>query len=104
MVERIVDIATDGRHLAALRGFLTVSEQKSEVGRIPLDDITAVIVHAHGITYSNNLLVALERVTAYRIQDFQTGRDVIPYCEAEMGNTDGQGTSDGVANAGCGVC
>ena len=59
MVERIVDIATDGRHLAALRGFLTVSEQKSEIGRIPLDDITAVIVHAHGTTYSNNLLVAL---------------------------------------------
>lgn len=59
MVERIVDIATDGRHLAALRGFLTVSESRAEIGRVPLDDITAVIVHAHGITYSNNLLVAL---------------------------------------------
>jgi len=59
MVERVVDIATDGRHLSAYRGFLIVSEDKQEVGRVPLDDVTAVIVHAHGITWSTNLVVAL---------------------------------------------
>lgn len=58
-MDRIVDIETDGRHLAAFRGFLVVSEDSNEVGRVPLDDILGVIVHAHGITYSNNLLVAL---------------------------------------------
>lgn len=58
-MERIVDIATDGRHLSAHRGFLIVSEDREEVGRIPLDDIAAVIVHAHGITWSTNLIVAL---------------------------------------------
>ncbi len=58
-MDRIVDIATDGRHLSAYRGFLKVEERNQEVGRIPLDDIGAVLVHAHGITYSNNLLVAL---------------------------------------------
>lgn len=63
-MDRIVDIETDGRHLAALRGFLTVSEGREEVGRIPLDDIGALIVHAHGISYSNNLLVALARRNA----------------------------------------
>lgn len=58
-MDRIVDIATDNQHLAAYRGFLTVSREGDEVGRVALDDIAAVIVHAHGITYSNNLLVAL---------------------------------------------
>lgn len=58
-MERIVDIATDGRHLSAHRGFLIVEEQRTEVGRVPLDDVAAVIVHAHGITWSTNLIVAL---------------------------------------------
>src|SRR6202008_3461807 len=58
-MDRIVDIATDGRHLSAHRGFLIVSERQEEGGRIPLDDGAAVIVHAHGITWSTNLIVAL---------------------------------------------
>lgn len=58
-MDRIVDIATDGRHLSVLRGFLIVSQDREEVGRVPLDDIAAVIVHAHGITWSTNLVVAL---------------------------------------------
>ena len=49
-MDRIVDIGTDGLHLAAYRGFLIVSRDREEVGRIALDDIHAVIVHAHGIT------------------------------------------------------
>ncbi|MGB3538267.1 MAG: hypothetical protein WBA42_08905 [Mesorhizobium sp.] len=58
-MERIVDIATDGRHLSAYRGFLVVSEDRAEVGRIPLDDVAAVIIHAHGVTWTTNLVVAL---------------------------------------------
>lgn len=58
-MERIVDIATDGRHLSVLRGFMVVTEDRQEVGRIPLDDIAAVIIHAHGVTWSTNLIVAL---------------------------------------------
>jgi len=58
-MERIVDIATDGRHLSAYRGFLVVSEDRAEVGRIPLDDVAAVIVHAHGVTWTTSLVVAL---------------------------------------------
>ncbi len=59
MSNRIVEIAEDGRHLGKVRGFLTVSAGGDELGRVPLDDIAAVIGNAHGITYSNNLLVAL---------------------------------------------
>lgn len=58
-MERIVDIATDGRHLSVHRGFLIVAEERVEVGRVPLDDVAAVIVHAHGVTWSTNLMVAL---------------------------------------------
>lgn len=58
-MERIVDIETEKQHLSAYRGFMRVERDGQEIGRIALDDIAAVIIHAHGITYSNNLLVAL---------------------------------------------
>lgn len=59
MIGRVIEIAEDGRHLAKARGFLTVSADKAEIGRVPIDDVGAVIASAHGITYSNNLLTAL---------------------------------------------
>ena len=58
-MDRIVDIATDGRHLSVYRGFLIVEADRKEVGRVALDDIHAVIVHAHGTTWSANLVAAL---------------------------------------------
>lgn len=58
-MERIVDIETDGRHLSAHRGFMIVSEGHEEVGRVPLADVAAVIVHAHGVTWTTSLAVAL---------------------------------------------
>lgn len=59
MVGRVVEIATDGRHLAIDRGFMTIAEKGAELGRVPLDDLAAVVANAHGLTYSNNLLVNL---------------------------------------------
>ncbi|MFA6020898.1 MAG: type II CRISPR-associated endonuclease Cas1, partial [Rhodospirillales bacterium] len=38
---------------------MTVSEGREELGRVPLADIGVVVVNAHGVTYSNNLLVTL---------------------------------------------
>lgn len=58
-MDQIVDISQDGRHLSRERGFLIASESGAEVARIPLDQIAAVLVHAHGVTWSNTLLVAL---------------------------------------------
>lgn len=58
-VGRVVDIATDGRHLSVQRGFLLVQSQGMEVGRVPLDDIDAVIASARALTFSANLLEAL---------------------------------------------
>ncbi len=59
MVGRVVEIATDGRHLSISRGFLVVTEHANEVGKIPLDDIAAIVANAHGLTYTNNVLVEL---------------------------------------------
>jgi CRISPR-associated protein Cas1 len=58
-MDRIVDIVTDGRRLSAQRGFLLIADSDGEVGRVPLDDIAAVVVHAHGVTWSTNLVCAL---------------------------------------------
>lgn len=58
-MERIVDIATDGHHLRAHRGFLMVEKDGVEVGRVALEDVHAVIVHAHGITWSGSLVTRL---------------------------------------------
>lgn len=59
MVGRVVDISEDGRHLAKDRGFLVVLQSGKEIGRLPLDDLAAVIANAHGLTFSKNLLTAL---------------------------------------------
>jgi CRISPR-associated protein Cas1 len=58
-MERVVDIETDGLFLAVYRGFLTVSAGGEEQGRIALDDIGALIVHAHGTTWSNSVFTRL---------------------------------------------
>jgi len=58
-LDQIIDIAQDGRHLSRDRGFLTVEEDGQIIGRVPLDQIAAVIVHAHGVTWTNSLLVEL---------------------------------------------
>lgn len=59
MIGRIIEISTDNKHLSIYRGFLIISENKEEIGRIAIDTIEAVIIYAHGITYSNNVLVKL---------------------------------------------
>ena len=58
-MHQIIDISTNGRHLSRDRGFLKVSERGAEIGRTPLDQVTAVIVHAHGTTWSTSLLTEL---------------------------------------------
>ncbi len=59
MIGRIVELAEEGRHAAVSRGFLTVAEGGETLGRVPLDDLAAVVFNAHGLTTSNNLMVAL---------------------------------------------
>lgn len=62
MIGRIIEVADDRRHLFLSRGFLVVQDtegERKELGQVPLDDVVAVIANAHGLSYTNNLLVAL---------------------------------------------
>lgn len=62
MIGRIVEVAEDRRHMLLHRGFMVVQDtegERKELGRVPLEDIASVIANAHGLTYTNNLLVAL---------------------------------------------
>ncbi|MDW8313262.1 MAG: type II CRISPR-associated endonuclease Cas1 [Burkholderiales bacterium] len=62
MIGRIVEIAEDCRHVSVSRGFVVVREtegERKELARIPIDDVAAVIANGHGLTYTNNLVVAL---------------------------------------------
>jgi CRISPR-associated protein Cas1 len=55
----MVEIAEDGRYLAKDRGFLTVMAGGAELGRVPLDDIVAVMATSPATTVSCSLLAEL---------------------------------------------
>ena len=59
MIGGLVEVAESGRHLSVQRGFLKVSEKGEELGRVPLDDIDALILSGPQITLSKNLMVEL---------------------------------------------
>lgn len=59
MIGRIIEIVSDGRYLHADRGFFVIRHGDIEQARVPLDDVGAVIGNAHGLTWSNELLVRL---------------------------------------------
>ena len=56
---RIVDISEPDRHLSLSHESLVVSAQGKELGRIPIRDIQAVIVHGHGSSLTLNAASAL---------------------------------------------
>jgi len=59
MVTQVVEIAEDGHHLSKYRGFMSLKRDQTEVGRVPLDDITILILSAHQITLSKALMVEM---------------------------------------------
>lgn len=59
MLGRIVEIAGEGRRLTLDRGFLNISSREGLLGRIPLDDVEAVISSSPAVTYTSQALAAL---------------------------------------------
>lgn len=59
MSGRIVELSQNGRSLHLERGFLAVREDGDNVGRIPIDDVDAVLATAQGVSWSNKALAAL---------------------------------------------
>ncbi len=57
----VLEISELGCHLATFRGFVTLSVKGDEINRIPFEHISAIITKAHGITYTQNLLVKLAK-------------------------------------------
>lgn len=72
---RVVEVAEDGRHLSKQRGFLVIATGDEEVGRVPLDDLSAVIATAPGTTASCALLAEL---ASRGIPFVLCGRDYAP--------------------------
>jgi CRISPR-associated protein Cas1 len=56
---QIVEISTPGRYLSVHRGFLRVLEQQIEIARLPLDDISAILVTTPGASLSTALATDL---------------------------------------------
>lgn len=59
MGERIIEIEQEGRFLSLERGFLVVADKEQEIGKIPLDDLLGVVIHAYSTLVSHNLLSEL---------------------------------------------
>ncbi|MFQ5717468.1 MAG: CRISPR-associated endonuclease Cas1, partial [Nitrospinales bacterium] len=59
MSRRVIEIADSGRYLSVYRGFLKVSADGEELGRVPLDDIDVLMLSGHGNALSTNVINAL---------------------------------------------
>ena len=59
MIHKAVEISGDRQHIHKSRGFLVVSKDHEEIGKLPLDDLEIVLVSGHGMSFSANLLFAL---------------------------------------------
>lgn len=59
MLGRIIEVTSENRHLSIDRGHLKVEAKDLPPTRVALDDIAVLLCNAHGLTYSNNLLVKL---------------------------------------------
>ena len=82
MIGGLVEIAEDGRHLSVHRGFLVVREEAGELGRVPLADISAVILAANQITLSKQLLIRLAEAKAVLVTcggNYHPASMTIPY-------------------------
>ncbi len=59
MDKAVIEITESGRHLCVSRGFMLVKDHGELLGKVPLDDISAVITNSYGVTFSNNIIMAL---------------------------------------------
>ena len=59
MMNRVVEIATDGVHLSLSRGFLKLTKNGEAIGQVGLPDIGALIVRGFGGSLSLNLAARL---------------------------------------------
>ena len=59
MLNRILEISEENRYISLSRGFVVVKQDNVELGKIPIDDISVLLLTAQGVTVSKNILNTL---------------------------------------------
>lgn len=59
MLNRVLEIAEENRFISLRRGFIVIQQGTEELGAVPLDDIAVLLLTAHGVTLTKNVLNAL---------------------------------------------
>lgn len=59
MLGTILELNQEGRMLCIERGFLCISHNKEECGRVPIDSLEGILVTAHKASFTRPFLVAL---------------------------------------------
>lgn len=59
MLNRVLEIAEENRYISLKRGFICIQSGNKELGSVPLDDISVLLLSAQGITVTKNVLNAL---------------------------------------------
>lgn len=88
-MRQVVELSTDGARISVERGFLVV-QGEGVSGRVPLDDVEAVIASAQRLTYSNAVLAALaERGVPLVIcgRDYAPAAVVMPISTSSISRT-----------------
>ncbi|WP_169568154.1 type II CRISPR-associated endonuclease Cas1 [Sneathiella limimaris] len=62
MKNRVVEISSDGAHLSVDRGFLSVAMGRECVGKVAIEDMSALIIRGHGASFSANICARLADV------------------------------------------
>ena len=77
MTGQIVEITQPGHWLRKMRGFLEVRHRAEPLGRVPLDDITAVIISVPGCSVST---VLVDELSKRNIPIVICGANYLPSC------------------------
>ena len=59
MLNRILEISEENRYISLSRGFVVVKQDNVELGKIPIDDVSVLLLTAQSVTVSKNILNAL---------------------------------------------
>ena len=59
MLNRVLEIFEENRYLSLNRGFIVIQHGSEVLGKVPLDDISVLLLSAQSVTFSKNILNAL---------------------------------------------
>ena len=59
MLYRVIEIYEENKYLSLDRGFLKIQQDNQILAKIPIDDVGVLLLSAHGVTITKNVLNAL---------------------------------------------